>query len=159
MHPGRAISRQQLAFAFWPDTSDDRARGNLRNLLHRLRDALPAGARWLSFDRHTGHWQPDLAIRLDVAEFEAALARARAAGQTGDRDAEGRALREALAPYTGDLLPDCYDDWIAPIRERLSQAALRAQLDDERFRAAWTLGCALTTERAVELALELLASG
>jgi predicted ATPase/DNA-binding SARP family transcriptional activator len=126
LHPGRAISRQQLAFAFWPDTSDDRARGNLRNLLHRLRDALPAGARWLSFDRHTVHWQPDLAIRLDVAEFEAALARARAAGQTGDRDAEGRALREALALYTGDLLPDCYDDWIAPIRERLSQAALRA---------------------------------
>jgi predicted ATPase/DNA-binding SARP family transcriptional activator len=124
LHPDRAISRQQLAFAFWPDTSDDRARSNLRNLLHRLRDALPAGARWLEFDRHTVCWQPGATIVLDVAEFDAALARAAAAAQSGDATTEHAALSAAVALYTGDLLPDCYDDWIGPIRERLSQAAL-----------------------------------
>ena len=126
LHPSRAISRQQLAFAFWPDTSDDRARGNLRNLLHRLRDALPAGARWLEFNRHAVCWQPDAAIALDVTEFEAALTRAAAAAQSGDATAERTALSAAVATYAGDLLPDCYDDWIAPIRERLNQAALAA---------------------------------
>jgi hypothetical protein len=35
-------------------------------------------------------------------------------------------LSEAVAAYGGDLLPDCYDDWIALFRERLSQAYLRA---------------------------------
>ncbi len=123
LHPDSAISRQQLAFAFWPDTSDDRARGNLRNLLHRLRDALPDGRRRIAYDRHTIRWRTDASCALDVARFEAALARA---AQSGRRDAERAALQDAIAAYPGDLLPDCYDDWIAPIRERLSQAAWKA---------------------------------
>ena len=36
-------------------------------------------------------------------------------------------------------------------------ASVRAQLGDERFRAAWTLGCARTTDQAVRYALELIA--
>ena len=126
LHRGVAISRQQLAFAFWPDTSDDQARNNLRTLLHRLREALPDSERLLAFDRHTVGWRADATISLDVADFEAALARARAAAQAGDGAAERTALSEAVAAYGGDLLPDCYDDWIAPIRERLSLAALQA---------------------------------
>jgi len=34
-------------------------------------------------------------------------------------------LEEAVNSYGGDLLPSCYDDWIFPERERLSQAYLR----------------------------------
>lgn len=33
-------------------------------------------------------------------------------------------LEQAVQIYTGDLLPDCYDDWIVPIRERLRSAFL-----------------------------------
>jgi hypothetical protein len=36
-------------------------------------------------------------------------------------------------------------------------ACLRTQLGDERFRAAWILGQAMTMERAVRYALELTA--
>ncbi len=127
LHPHMAISRQQLAFAFWPDTSDEQARSNLRNLLHRLRDVVPESAAWLQLDRHTIRWQPDsAAIALVVAEFEATLADARAAREAGDPRAEQRALGVAMETYAGDLLPDCYDDWIAPIRERLSRAAGQA---------------------------------
>jgi hypothetical protein len=61
-----------------------------------------------------------------VSDFEAALACAAAARQTDDPGAERVALSRALDVYAGDLLPDCYDDWIAPFRERLSQASLRA---------------------------------
>ncbi|MCX6032866.1 MAG: tetratricopeptide repeat protein [Chloroflexi bacterium] len=125
LHRGVPISRQQLAFAFWPDTSDDQARSNLRTVLHRLRDALPDGERYLVLDRHTVLWRPEATLSLDVADFEAVLA---AAQRAADREAERRALQEAVEAYTGDLLSDCYDDWIAPIRERLSQAA-RAALE------------------------------
>ncbi len=126
LHRDRPISRQQLAFAFWPDTSDEQARNNLRNLLHRLREALPAGGRWIVLDRQTIRWQSDATWYVDVAEFEAALARAQQASQEGKREPEIQALTTAVELHAGDLLPDCYDDWIAPIRERLSQAALAA---------------------------------
>lgn len=126
LHRGVPISRQQLAFAFWPDTGDDQARSNLRTVLHRLRDALPDSAHFLEFDRHTVLWRADAPLTLDVADFETALARAHQAQQAADRAAERQALQDAVAAYAGDLLPDCYDDWIAPLRERLSQAAQRA---------------------------------
>ena len=51
---------------------------------------------------------------LDVETFRAAARRARAGSA-----AEG--LREALAFYAGELLPECYDDWIVPERERLAE--------------------------------------
>lgn len=122
LHRDAPVSRQQLAFAFWPDTSDDQARSNLRTVLHRLRDALPDGEHCLAFDRHTVLWRPDAALSLDVSDFEAALAAAQRAQRTADRETERRALQEAVEAYAGDLLPDCYDDWIAPIREQLRQA-------------------------------------
>ena len=60
---------------------------------------------------------------LDVAEFEAAVAAAAAAqGRWGEATWPRSALAAAVAAYTGDLLPDCYDDWILPLRERLHQA-------------------------------------
>ena len=43
LHRAAPVSRQQLAFAFWPDTTDGQALKNLRTLLTRLRAAL-AGA-------------------------------------------------------------------------------------------------------------------
>ena len=125
LHRDAPISRQQLAFTFWPDTGDDQARSNLRTLLHRLRDALPDSGCYLHFDRHTVLWHPDAALSLDVVDFEAALDRAQQAQRAADRDIERRALQEAAEIYTGDLLPACYDDWIGPFRERLSLAALR----------------------------------
>ncbi len=38
---GKPVSRQQAAFLFWPNSKEDQARTNLRNLLHRLRRVLP----------------------------------------------------------------------------------------------------------------------
>ena len=100
LHRNAPVSRQQLAFAFWADTTDEQARSNLRTLLHRLREALPDGERALEFDRHTVRWRPDAPVALDVAEFEAVLARAQMAGQTGNQDVERQSLREAVEAYT-----------------------------------------------------------
>ena len=68
-------SRQQLAFLFWPETSDGQAQTNLRQLLHTLRRRLPALADALLVDERTIRWRADAPLQLDVAEFEAALAR------------------------------------------------------------------------------------
>ncbi|GIK73391.1 MAG: hypothetical protein BroJett021_23790 [Chloroflexota bacterium] len=40
LHRRTPVSRQQLAFLFWPNTAEEQARTNLRNLLHHLRRAL-----------------------------------------------------------------------------------------------------------------------
>ena len=41
IHRDAPVPRQHLAFLFWPDSSEAQARTNLRNLLHKLRAALP----------------------------------------------------------------------------------------------------------------------
>ena len=120
-----AIPREQIAFAFWPDSTDEQALTNLRNLLHRLRDLLPAGEAYLQFDRHQVWWRQNGAYQLDVADFNAALAAAAAAEKTGNVPAACQALEQAIALYEGDLLPTCYQDWIMGERERLRQAFLR----------------------------------
>lgn len=116
------ISRQQLAFAFWPDTTDQQAFKNLRTLLTRLRQALPDADRLVFITAQVLQWRPDAPCTVDAADFEAAIARAAAAKERGEGDQAAQALAAAVAAYTGDLLPDCYDDWIIPLRERMHQA-------------------------------------
>lgn len=119
LHHQTTLSRRQVAFLFWPETNDEQALSNLRTLLHRLRTALPESERFLTFDRHCITWRNDPTLHLDVAEFEAALA---SAAQAAGSDMAIPALQAAVDSYPGDLLPDCYDEWIIPHRERLHQA-------------------------------------
>jgi hypothetical protein len=63
-------------------------------------------------------WEPHVPYTLDTAEFEAAV--------------KAGALERAVGMYRGDLLPDCYGDWVMPERERLHQlhnAALQRLLE------------------------------
>ena len=122
LHRTSPQSRQQLAFLFWPDTTDRQAQTNLRQLLHILRRRLPVVADALLVDDRTIGWRAGAPVRLDVADFEAALARA---GQVKGNERLA-ALEQAAAAYRGALLPDCYDDWIVPERERLAQQHLAA---------------------------------
>lgn len=62
------VNREQLAFLFWPDTSDKEARRNLRQLLNRAK-ALPVYS-LLEFE--TGHLR--LHCHTDVIDFRRALA-------------------------------------------------------------------------------------
>ena len=79
LHRAAPVPRARLAVLFWPDTTDAQARTNLRNLLHALREALPPGD-YLLADPQTIGWNPAAALRLDVADFEAACAAADPAG-------------------------------------------------------------------------------
>jgi len=114
LHRTAPQARDHLAFLFWPDTNEAQALTNLRNLLHKLRQALPMPERFLLINSRFIQWQPAAPYMLDVAAFEEAVTHATTAAE----------LANAIALYRGELLPSCYDDWILPERERLRQLAL-----------------------------------
>ena len=126
LHRHAPQSRQHLAFTFWPDVSEAQARNNLRQSLHQLRHALPNPDQFLQADAGSVQWLPDAPYRLDVAEFESAIARAAAVEGTADWRDVCQALQQAAGLYAGDLLPSCYDDWITPERDRLRQQCVTA---------------------------------
>lgn len=108
LHRRQPLKRARLACTFWADESEEAARGNLRRHLHDLRRALPpspAGP-WLLIEGDAVQWNPVAPYWLDVAEFE----RFSASPDT---------LAAAVPLYTGDLLPELYDDWSFFERERL----------------------------------------
>ncbi len=122
---GAPVRRQELAFRLWPDTSEQQARTNLRNLLYQLRAALPEPDRYLETTRHTIAWRKAGPYTLDVAEFEHALHAAQQLLAAGAPSRQ-QALERAVQLYSGELLPDGYDEWLEPHRERLRSAYAQA---------------------------------
>src|SRR5579864_3697746 len=126
LHRDAPQSRTHLAYLLWPDSTDSQAHTNLRNLVHKLRQAYPDVDAFLRSERQTLSWQPSTQLAswtMDVQDFEEALTQANGAA----RDNEARhALEAAVKLYRGDLLPSCYDEWILPERDRLRQAMLNA---------------------------------
>ena len=107
---GTAHRREKLAGIFWPDSTDEIARKNLRQELWRIRkgiavlgstesDYLIADEITLKFNREAKYW-------LDVAQME-----------RPDHDLQS--LIANLSLYQGELLPGFYDEWITLERERI----------------------------------------
>ena len=115
LHREAPQPRQALAFLLYPDSTEKQARTNLRQLIHLLRQALPAVEAFVLADGQSLQWRVGSPFVLDVLEFEAA---AHAAG--ADR------LRAAVDLYRGELLPGCYDDWVLAEREQLRQRYVEA---------------------------------
>lgn len=123
--PGHCLGRDELLEALWPHLDPDAARNNFHQALLGARRALgpavPLRLRggMLALD-------PAGAVRVDVAAFERAAADARQRG-------EPAGYRDALALYTGDLLPeDRYEDWAAARREALRETFLQLLADVAR---------------------------
>jgi DNA-binding SARP family transcriptional activator len=106
------VSRRQIAFEFWPDSSETQALSNLRNLLTTSRRIIPEENEYIIFYPTSVQWNKDAPYHLDVKEFEEAIT-------IGN-------FEKAVCIYAGDLLPDCYDDWIQPHRERTRQDYYKA---------------------------------
>ncbi len=117
LNRGRPIDRRRLAFTFWSDASESAARRNLRQYLHHIRSALapidPKGI-LLQTDVSSVQLNTEVNISLDTEQFL----------QETRPDASLDELKHALSIYTGDLLEDIYDDWVAPERNRLRQVWL-----------------------------------
>jgi len=120
LHHSEPQSRQQIAYHFWPFSEESQARTNLRKLFLQLRRALPNADSYLTFDNQTIQWRGDAPFSCDVLEVHALLEQLRK--NPLDQDA----LRALFDCYTGQLLPNCYDDWIIPLREQLHQDVMAA---------------------------------
>lgn len=112
LHRGQPQPRQRVAFALWPDSTEAQALTNLRHVLHNLRRSVPGIDRHIETTARTLRWLPDPPYRLDVADFEAALA--------------GEAWQDAVESYAGDLLAGRADDWVEEERARLRRGYLDA---------------------------------
>ncbi len=126
LHAGQQISATQLAFLFWPDSSEKQARTNLRGLFHSLRNAFPQHEEFLERSDHTVTWRLDGSYELDVNRFDEQLGKAHRSIQSDQPQRAHEALEAAIVLYRGNLLPGCYDDWILAVREQLRQGYLSA---------------------------------
>jgi DNA-binding SARP family transcriptional activator len=124
----RRQSREQIAYLFWKDSTDRQARSNLRSLLTALRKQAASISVCLRNDETHLCWRSDPTQVIDVAEFESALERAATFEQAENTEVIVDALKQAIALYTGELLPACYEDWVLAERQRLQTAYLDALL-------------------------------
>jgi DNA-binding SARP family transcriptional activator len=122
LQPNQSASRQQAAFTLWPDSTDGQARTNLRRLLLLLHRTLPQIDDLLDITRTTLAWRPQTPIDIDFLIFQEALAPAKGPDRRS-------LLAKAVEAYAGELMPDCYDEWIHPERERLRNAYAQALAD------------------------------
>src|SRR5499433_209297 len=76
LHHTASQSRAHLAFLLWPDSTDAQAHTNLRVLVYRLRRDLPYADHFLHADKQALRWRSDAPWKLDVADFERAIAQA-----------------------------------------------------------------------------------
>ncbi len=108
------LQRPYVAGSLWLDWPEQRAYANLRSALWRIhRCGLPlvnAVGQQLSLNR---------GVVVDVRELEALARRALAGTSTA-------ILEPEWSLFSGDLLPDWYDDWLVLERERYRQLRLRA---------------------------------
>jgi len=95
--------------------------------VHQLRRAWPEADRFLIARPSTLMLAltPDLSV--DVDAYRSAIS-ASPPGDVEPQAGDRAALELAAGIYRGDLLPECYDDWIGPERDRLA-ASQRVVLD------------------------------
>lgn len=112
----RRLDRRWAAGVLWPDGSDDRAAGNLRSSIWRLRGA---GLDVIEADRTCLKLADEVMVDVELVDRWAV------------RVAEGTALEDDLRVHPEsidalDLLPGWYDDWVVMSREQLRHRVLHA---------------------------------
>lgn len=125
LHAPQQVQRSEVAFQLWPDSNEEQALTNLRKVLFRIKQSLPDVGLIFS-DQHTLRLNLTADGQLDVMDFKSALDLAEQARYANDAEEEQVALENALSVYQGDLLPQFYDDWLDPERERLRDLVVQA---------------------------------
>jgi DNA-binding SARP family transcriptional activator/tetratricopeptide (TPR) repeat protein len=118
VHAEAPQPRQRLAAIFWPDSTEQQARTNLRRELHYLR-ALLGEDPSLVVEPTTLMWREWPSCRVDVCVFRRERQLARQADAAGDQHAMLEHGAAAVEEYRGDLLPGMYDDWVLVERDQL----------------------------------------
>jgi DNA-binding SARP family transcriptional activator len=139
---GGSPNRSFVAGNLWPETREDRAAGNLRSTLWRLRRVghrvvdSSATQLWLRAD-----------VRVDLHRLKEIIRKA----LDEQRDLRRNEVATLLAP--ADLLPGWYEEWVLLERERLRQLRLHALeglcewlIEGRRFGLAVEAGMAAVSE-------------
>ncbi len=120
----RSLRRVHIAGILWGDVSDDRAAGNLRSALWRMRIG---GLDLVGIEGDCLRLSP--LVDVDVREA------ARLARVVLDPTADVSARDLEESQFAGELLPGWYDDWVVLERERQRQICLHLL---EGLCEAWT---------------------
>ena len=115
----RALERSFIAATLWTEASEERAAGNLRSALWRLR---PTGQALI--ERRSSRLHLARSVAVDLHDARSLAHRLLLSGddygdELGDDDFD-----ESV--FLHDLLPDWYDDWLLIERERFRELRLRA---------------------------------
>lgn len=120
---GADTPRDELLDHLWPDLDEERAKNNFYVAWSAMKSALMNGADrsvpspYIESARGRCRIRGE-AVRLDLDDFDEALALAREAEAAGQPRAAISAYERMSAAYRGDVLPgDVYDDWFAPTRD------------------------------------------
>lgn len=118
------VSLDRACDALWQEKATQ-SKTAFHSALYRLRQALRGAERGMKFIlAEAGEYRLDAAyFQVDVDDFDAAFARARAAR---DEQAAAQWYARAAAFYRGEYLDNLYYDWLLPERRRLNQTALAA---------------------------------
>jgi DNA-binding SARP family transcriptional activator len=132
LNAGSAVHHESIEATLWPDAGPEASSRNLHVAIAALRKALEPTAARGSFQllRRDGDAYR-LALpggaRVDLLEFERALASGRTAADRGDDVGAAAWYQEALDAYAGDLLPeDGPAEWVSDRREVTRLAAVEA---------------------------------
>lgn len=104
LNPHLPHQREKLADMLYTDAPYARVRRNFSDTLYRLQRVLSRD--WFVVEGDTVALAVDDRLWVDVWEFE----------QLANSDQENN-LKKAIDLYTGDLLPELYEDWLVPERE------------------------------------------
>jgi LuxR family maltose regulon positive regulatory protein len=127
----RSTTREQATAALWPAAGASAAKRNLRSTLNVLNQVLEPERRGGDapfFVRSFGQrlrLVSDEYLDVDVDRFALLADQAEALEAAGTPSLSIEPYLAAAQTYTGDLLPDSYDDWVVFARDRLRSRYVR----------------------------------
>lgn len=148
-------TQEMLMDVFWPGSTPEAARNNLRVAVHRLRQSLRGvtDTQVVVFQDGAYRLDPDVRLWLDVDEFERYVESGRQLEAVGELVAAVAAYEIAVALYQGDFMADDpYEEWAVHARERLRLAYLDAldRLSHLYFSQGRYASCATLCQRIIE---------
>jgi DNA-binding SARP family transcriptional activator len=148
--------RDVLMDVFWPESEPRASRNSLNVTMHGLRRLLRTASDATVIEYTAGLYRlhPDVRLWLDTDEFETRVSHARRLDDEGDASRATDEYEVAAALYQGDFLEeDPYEEWAAPIRERLRLTYLDAlgKLARLHFTAGRYAACAGLCQRIIGL--------
>lgn len=128
---GRAVAREQLEADLWPEAASERARGNLRVALSRLRDVLEprrrkgAESRFIEVAGERVGLSTEVREGWDVTRWRSAVDALAAATREGRETDAKTALETAVTLRSGPFVPESLEDWTLELRRALDEQWLR----------------------------------